>query len=106
MSKNPISMRPSPKLKAAIDSSNFGLTAYVNGLFDNVLMMTQLDAIRLTSDELAALKSHLKGVFIDGIAIQSIPADIAEEGCDSLTEKMQGATFGQVWATLLKYELT
>ena len=102
---NPISMRPSPKLREAVEAADGGLTRYVNELFDRVQLMVALDAIRLTEQEQAVLKSHLQGVPMDDIAIQSIPQDIAEEECDSLTEKLQNATFGQVWATLKKYNL-
>ncbi len=102
---NPVSMRPSPQLRKAVESSPGGLTVYVNGLYDNLQMMVALDAIKLTDDELFALKQHLQGVVIDSIAIQSIPDDIDEAECKSLTEKLCDATFGQVWATLLKYKI-
>lgn len=102
---NPISMRPSPHLRKAVESSTGGLTVFVNGLYDNLQMMVALDAIKLTDDELFALKQHLQGVVIDSIAIQSIPDDIDEAECKSLTDKLCDATFGQVWATLLKYKI-
>tara|TARA_B100000508_G_C11424040_1_gene259870 strand:+ start:73 stop:399 length:327 start_codon:yes stop_codon:yes gene_type:complete len=102
---NPISMRPSPQLRKAVESSAGGLTVFVNGLYDNLQMMVALDAIKLTDDELLSLKQHLQGVVLDSIAIQSIPDDIDEAGCNKLTDKLCNATFGQVWATLLKYKI-
>lgn len=102
---NPISMRPSPQLRKAVEASSGGLTVFVNGLYDNLQMMVALDAIKLTDDELFALKQHLQGVVMDSIAIQSIPDDIDEASCDTLTNKLRNATFGQVWATLLKYKI-
>jgi hypothetical protein len=102
---NPISMRPSPQLRKAVESSTGGLTVFVNGLYDNLQMMVALDAIKLTDDELFALKQHLQGVVMDCVAIQSIPDDIDEAECKSLTDKLCDATFGQIWATLLKYKI-
>ena len=102
---NPISMRPSPQLRKAVEQSPGGLTNFVNNIYDNLQMMVVLDAIKLTEDELFALQAHLQGVMLDSIAIQSIPDDIAETKFDSLVNKLENATFGQVWATLLKYKI-
>jgi len=102
---NPISMRPSPQLRKAVEASSGGLTAFVNGLYDNLQMMVVLDAIKLNDDELLVLKQHLQGVVLDSIAIQSIPDDIAETKYDSLISKLENATYGQTWATLIKYKI-
>lgn len=98
-------MRPSPQLRKAVEQSPGGLTNFVNNIYDNLQMMVVLDAIKLTDDELFALQANLQGVILDSIAIQSIPDDIDEAGCNTLTDKLCNATFGQVWATLLKYKI-
>lgn len=106
MSKNnPTGVRLSQKLKVAIDNNPSGATQFINGLYDTVNTMFMLDAIKLDEGELQALKDHLQGVFIDDFAIQAIPQDIDETKCESLIAKLQNATFGQVWATLVKYNL-
>lgn len=102
---NPISMRPSPQLRKAVEQSPGGLTNFVNNIYDNLQMMVVLDAIKLNDDELLVLKQHLQGVVLDSIAIQSIPDDIAETKYDSLISKLENATYGQTWATLIKYKI-
>lgn len=102
---NPISMRPSPRLRKAVEASPGGLTVFVNNLYDNLQMMVAMDAIKLTDDELFALQVHLQGVMMDSIAIQSIPEDIVETKKDSLIAKLENATYGQIWATLIKYKM-
>ncbi|GLQ31645.1 hypothetical protein [Litoribrevibacter albus] len=104
ISRNP-SFTPSPKLRNFLSNSELGVTRSLNELFDRYSMMIELDAIRLTESERFALAEHLQGVLMDVIAIQSVPQDVIETECDSLIEKMQGATFGQVLATLVRYEL-
>ncbi|KZX00049.1 hypothetical protein JL49_13185 [Pseudoalteromonas luteoviolacea] len=104
-SNNPTSIRPSAELKECLEKTGFGVSRYCNGLVERVSIMHELDAIALTKTELDALKTHLQSVFLDEIAIQVLPRDICEAECDTLTKKLQDASFGQVWSTLIKYEL-
>lgn len=104
ISRNP-SFTPSPKLRDYLNSSDHGVTAAINGLFDRYQMIIELDAIRLTADEQGALAEFMHGVFIDDIAIQSLKQDVIETGHAGLIEKLDGATFGQTLATLSRYGL-
>ncbi|MCV6612871.1 MAG: hypothetical protein OIF55_19110 [Amphritea sp.] len=103
--KNPVSVRPSPSLRAAMDASNNGPTQLLNGLYDHLRNIEQLDAIRLTPTEQDALKAMLQGVLINTVAIQCIPQDLEETDCESLRDKLEGAGYGQVLATLLRYDI-
>jgi len=104
ISRNP-SFTPSPHLRDYLNNSKTGVTQTLNDLFDRHRMMIELDAIRLTKPEQQALAAHLQGVFMDTIAIQSVPQDVIETGNESLINKLQNATFGQVLATLTRYKL-
>lgn len=102
ISRNP-SFTPSPKLRDYLNESEHGVTQTLNQLFDRYRMMVELDAIRLTEIERTALAQHLHGVFMDGVAIQSVPQDLIEAECETLAKKLKNATFGQVLATLERY---
>jgi hypothetical protein len=104
ITRNP-SFTPSPALRAYIDNSEAGPTGALNKLYDTYAMIVQMDAIRLTEDEQAALKSMLHEVLVDGLVIQSVPKDVIETGCPTLIEKMNTATVGQTIATLTRYKL-
>ena len=102
IARNP-SFTPSPKLRDYINNSSEGTTATINNLFDRYSMLCEIDAIRLTPSEQNALAEMLQGVFIDSIAVQSVPQDVIETENAGLIDKLQGATFGQVLATLERY---
>lgn len=105
MSNKPLSFRPSPHLRAYLEKQPGGVTESVNALFDRYRMLCELEAIRLTEGEQFALREHLQGVIMDAVAIQVIPQDVTETGNAGLIEKMRGATFGQVLATVERYGL-
>lgn len=104
MSNKPLSFRASPHLRAYIEKQPEGVTGAVNALFDRYRMLCELEAIRLTPEAQEALAEHLQGVLLDPLAIQVIPQDVAETENTELIEKMSGATFGQVLATLERYK--
>ena len=104
ISRNP-SFTPSPKLRAFLNASHAGVTQSLNELFDRYQMGIELDAIRLTESERHALATHLQGVVMDDIAIQSVPQDVTETENAGLISKLQNASFGQVLATLTRYGL-
>lgn len=103
LARNP-SFTPSPKLREYLNNSPSGVTETLNGLFDHYRALIELDAIRLTENERQALKEMLMGTVIDVVAVQAIAQDVIDEtDCESLREKMQGATYGQCLATLERY---
>lgn len=105
IARNP-SFTPSPKLRDYLNSSPLGVTAALNDLFDHFQLSMELDAIRLTPDEQAALKEMLMGVYIDNVAIQSVPQDLEETDNEGLKKKLKGAGYAQVLATLKRYGIT
>ncbi len=104
ISRNP-SFTPSPRLRDYLNNSDQGTTASINALFDRYQMIIDLDAIRLTPEGQFALKEYFLGVWMDDIAIQSLPQDVIETHNKELIEKFSGATFGQTVATFSRYGL-
>lgn len=105
ISRNP-SFTPSPKLREYLNSSKSGVTETLNNIFDRYHALVELDAIRLTEEEQHALAEMQQGVFMDVIAIQAIAQDVIDETDNvSLREKLQNATYGQILATLERYQL-
>lgn len=102
----PKSFRPSSKLAEFLEKSPVGVSETINTMFDRYRMVYELEALRLTEDELFHLKEHLMGVVIDDVAIQVIPQDIAEvTQCPSLVSKLSSASVTQCLSTLIKYEI-
>ncbi|MFK4751454.1 hypothetical protein [Oceanobacter antarcticus] len=105
MARNP-SFTPSPALRDHLEKSGCGVTATLNELFDRYRALIELDAIRLTADEQQALAAMVHGTVMDVVAIQAIAQDVADEtDCESLREKLTGATYGKCLATLARYNL-
>ena len=105
MQRNP-SFTPSPALRAHLESSEHGVTAALNAMYDRYRALIELDAIRLTDDEQQALAEMVQGTVMDVVAIQAIAQDVVDETeCESLRGKLAGATYGQCLATLARYGL-
>lgn len=118
MKRNP-SFTPSPSLREGLNKKinargQSGPTSVLNEWFDLHRTMISMDAITLVRAEQDILCGMLEGVFIDAIAIQSIPNDIHDTdefnnktpAALTLNKKLSGKTFGQIWATLEKYGMT
>ncbi len=104
LSRNP-SFTPNPALRAHLTTHSHGTTYALNELHDRYRLMIELDAIRLTQAEQDDLQTHLQGVVMDEVAIQAIKQDVIETENKGLIKKLEGATFGQLLATLTKYAL-
>ena len=105
MQRNP-SFTPSPALRTHLEGSEHGVTAALNEMYDRYRALIELDAIRLTADEQQALAEMVQGTVMDVIAIQAVAQDVIDETeCESLREKLTGATYGQCLATLARYGL-
>lgn len=101
--RNP-SFTPSPALREYLSISESGVTATLNEMYDRYRALVELDAIRLTDDEQQALAEMVQGTVMDVVAIQAIAQDVIDEtDCESLREKLTGATYGQCLATLARY---
>lgn len=110
MSKNPNSIRPSPALHCYISSSNKGVTAAINDLFDRYQIMRSGLALKLTAEEAEVIRSMLFGVAMNDsqflIACLALPQDINDEefinlaGAKTLAEKLKNATPAQLVATI------
>lgn len=105
ITRNP-SFTPNHKLRDYLNNSTAGVTESINNIYDRYSALVELDAIRLTDVEQQALAAMVQGTFMDVVAIQAIAQDVVDEtDCESLREKLQGASFGQCLATLERYKL-
>ena len=103
--RNP-SFTPSPSLREYLEARPNGITFSLNEMYDRYRALVELDAIRLTEEEQAALAEMVQGVVMDVVAIQAIAQDVIDEtDCESLRKKLSGATYGQCLATLCRYNL-
>ena len=104
LSRNP-SFTPSPKLRAYLESSEKGVTAALNELYDQLNSIQTYDAIRLSPEGQQKLKEHMQAVYVDEIALQAVREDVHETGDQELIDKLSNATYGQIWATLKRYKI-